>query len=212
LVAGGSKDSQYLDDIWMFDGTTWQQRAAHAGFGLRPSGPMFAAADHLYLFVEDELWRSDDGGQHWSRISDAPFGEVITHATCGVGLGDKLVVVSADPPHGTGSHPSTRVWSSADLGKTWQEHLLAESPHSPFVTLNGGAGQCGVSNGRLFLAGSARGWWYSVVTLASSSDLDHWDFQPRSNAFLDADPIAGAVFMDGRLRLAYGARLFTSQP
>lgn len=213
FVVGGRKGNVLLDDVWMFDGSTWQQRAATA-FGARMTGPMISADGHLFIFLDDyaEVWRSDNGGQTWSLVSMAPFGDLITIPTCGVAMGDKLVVVSADPAYGTGSHPYTRVWSSADVGKTWQEHLLAESPESPLMTLNGGAGQCAVQDGRLFVAGSGRGWAASVVTVASTTDLDHWDFQPRSNAFLDADPVAGAAFMDGRLHLVYGTRLFTSQP
>jgi hypothetical protein len=220
-VVGGASGTDMLADVWEFDGNAWQLQASQAPFGPRRAGLLFAAGGHLFLHGGDDaqqsfsdLWRSDDRGRTWTRVSEAPFGtEVITNPTCGAALGEVPVMVTADPPYGTGSHPYTRVWSSPDAGATWQEHTLAEAPGSPFSTLNGaGYGQCAVSGGRLFVAGSSIGWWNTVVDIASSADLDHWDYQPRSNAFLQAPALPGAVILDGRLHLAYGTTLYTSQP
>lgn len=219
-VIGGEGDTGLLDDVWVFDGTAWQQQAAHAGFGPRRPALVFAAAGFLFLYGDSQqgltdLWRSADGGRYWTKVADKPFddpdGVPPLDTNCGGLLNGVPVIVTSRHVHGTGQHPYTQVWSSPDAGATWQLHLLAESPNSPFMTLNGGGRQCAVNNGRFFVTGSM-GLWGDVVDVASSADLDHWDYQPRSNAFLSESPLPGAVFLNGRLHLGYGKTLYTSQP
>jgi hypothetical protein len=210
-VMGGSHDGDGFDDVWMFDGSTWQQRAAHVPFSTLDLQLMFAASGHLFVQIYGSLWRSDDGGQNWAKVAEIPFGDNVSTPTCGVEFGNKAVVVTAGDAFGTGNNPQTRIWSSDDAGVTWHEHTVAGMTGSPVTTLNGGVGQCAVQDGRLFVAGNGH-WWHSVATMASTADLDHWDFQPRSNAFIEGTPLRGAVFQNGRLHVIYSNKLYTSQP
>jgi hypothetical protein len=220
-VAGGSNGTGLLDDVWSFDGSTWLQAAAHAPFGPRRASLLFTAGGHLFLFggldatnaTLQDLWRSDDGALTWTKVSDAAYGNqtFVWATTCGGDLGGMPVLITGDLPFGTGSHPLTQVWSSVDGNAPWFEHTLAEADGSPASTLDGGGGQCATLGGRLVVAGST-GWWNTVVDIASTSDLDHWAFQPRSDGFLDGVPLPGAAVLDGRLHLVYGNTLYTSQP
>ena len=111
--------------------------------------------------------------------------------------------------YGTGSHPGALVWSSDDGGVTWSDHTPAST--SPFFSLNGGARQCAVLNGALVVVGSG-GWWNTVVDVVSTGDIDHWAYQRRSDAFLTDVPVPGAAVLGGQLHLAFGSKLFTTQP
>jgi hypothetical protein len=211
VMGGGGGDGDRFDDVWMFDGSTWQQRTAHVPFDTLDLQLMFSASGHLFVQIYGSLWRSDDDGQSWAKVAEMPFGDNVTTPTCGVEFGNKAVVVTAGDAYGTGINPETKIWSSDDAGVTWQEHTMAGMTGSPVTTLNGGVGQCAVKDGRLFVVGNGH-WWSSVATIASTADLDHWDFQPRSSAFLEGTPLPGAVFQNGRLHVAYSDKLYTSQP
>lgn len=212
-LMGGSRDGVSFDDVWMYDGATWQQRTAHVPFEAASLQVLFAASGHLFAHIDGSLWRSDDGGQSWAKVAQAPFHDDTNAATatCGVELGGKVVVLTAGGAGGTGRNLETRVWSSDDGGVSWQEHTSAGMDDSPATTLSGGVGQCAVKDGRLFVAGNPY-LWSTIATIASTADLDHWDFQPRSDAFIEETPRQGAVFQNGRLHLVYGNKLYTSQP
>jgi hypothetical protein len=221
FVVGGASGTAMLDDVWVYDGTGWQQAAAHAPFGARRFGLLFTAGGHLFLFggidadaaSHSDLWRSDDAGRNWIQVSDAVFGNPspVPFPNCAGELGGMPVIVTRDPSFGTGSHPSSRVWHSVDGGAPWYEHTLAEADDSPFASLNGGNGQCASMGGRLIVLGSGD-WWNTVVDVTSTTDLDHWDFQPRSDAFNGILPVPGAAVLDGRLHVVFGNTLYATQP
>ncbi len=215
-IAGGRNGTRLLDEVWAFDGTDWRQVAAHGAFGPRENALLFVAGGHLFLSGGQsatlglfDLWRSDDGGQTWTQVT-WPGAQAIRNfsATCGAGLAGNVVIVGSTFNFGTGSHPDSSLWSSADGGMTWSERTPPSS--SPFYSLNGGARQCVSSNGTLHVIGSG-GWWNTVVDVVSTRDIDHWDFQPRSEAFMTDVPVPGAAMLDGQLHLAFGSMLYTSQ-
>lgn len=216
-VAGGRNAAGLLDEVWTFDGTDWQQVAAHAAFGPRQGAQLFSAGGRLFLSGGQsdtanffDLWRSDDGGQTWIQVT-WPGGDALPPAslTCGAQVGASVVMVGSVFNYGTGSHPGSIVWSSDDGGVTWSDRTPAST--SPFFSLNGGARQCAVLNEALVVVGSG-GWWNTVVDVVSTGDIDRWAYQPRSDAFLADVPVPGAAVLGGHLHLAFGSKLFTTQP
>lgn len=216
-VAGGRNAAGLLDEVWTFDGSDWQQVAAHAAFGPRENAQLFSAGGRLFLFGGQsastnffDLWRSDDGGQTWIQVTWPGANALPAPSlTCGAQVGTSVVMVGSVANYGTGSHPASIVWSSDNGGVTWSDRTPGST--SPFFSLNGGARQCAVLNGALVVVGSG-GWWNTVVDVVSTSDIDHWTYQPRSDAFLTDAPVPGAAVLGGQLHVAFGSKLFTTHP
>jgi Carboxypeptidase regulatory-like domain/Photosynthesis system II assembly factor YCF48/Putative zinc-finger len=59
------------------------------------------------------LYHSQDGGNHWTRITPASNGAALT--------GDILTLEFPDSQHGRLSTSTSEVWTTADAGQTWQK-------------------------------------------------------------------------------------------
>ena len=217
VVAGGLGAGGLLGDVWVFDGSAWNQATASAGFGARQSAVLFFSGGHLLLVGGDDdvsthtdVWRSEDLGASWTQVSADAYGETIPpRATCGADLGGRPVIVSSAFVYGTGTHPGTEIWSSDDGGGSWQR--ATPPAGSPLDAADGGSGQCYSAGGQLFVLG-IDGSWGTVRAMVSSADLMAWYFQPRAEAFLGSDPIPGTSVLAGRLYAAFGATVFVTTP
>ena len=140
-------------------GRTWVQlknglpdKIVQANLAIAPSSPRTLLAV-VKARTNSQLFRSDDGGESWSRITDDP------RAAAGIGGGD-LPVVRFDPKNRDIVYSSSVVcWKSTDGGKTWTgwrgapggddyqniwinpvdpDIILLGSDQGAIVTLNGG--------------------------------------------------------------------------
>jgi hypothetical protein len=174
-VSGGTANDVAMDDLWAWDGTAWQELAAHTPFP--GATPLFASAGHLYA-VNGGVWRSDDQGVTWSQVApqvwDAGTSPTLALA-CGTDFNGAPIVLAQDSAPPTGQPPAVRAWTSADAGVTWTEHVLPTT--GPFETV-GGLWQCASAGGRLFL-GSYGTFTDARMTVVGSPDLDHWEYEPR---------------------------------
>src|SRR5688500_1847749 len=93
---------------------------------------------NTYYFgsVGGGVWKTTDGGESWSAVSDGYFGGAIGAVAVSesdpnvvyVGTGEKTV--RGNVSHGDG------MWKSSDAGKTWKHVGLGDSRHIPRVRVH----------------------------------------------------------------------------
>ncbi|MEZ4699899.1 MAG: glycosyl hydrolase [Rhodothermales bacterium] len=92
----------------------------------------------LFYFgsVGGGVWRTQDGGQSWSNISDGYFGGSIGAVAVSdwdpnvIYAGGGEVTVRGNVSHGHG------MWKSTDAGKTWTDAGLKDSYHIPRIRIH----------------------------------------------------------------------------
>jgi hypothetical protein len=189
IVAGGSKSTDQLNDVWISEnGATWQQRTASAPWRRRDGLWMNAFNDKLWVFGGswtskgfsignyhtfsvrqlDDIWNSTDGIA-WSKVlTHSPWGERSGMQV--VAFKDRLWIVGGTS---TGTLNGD-LWSSAD-GVKWNCEL-ANAPWGPresHVTV--------VFDQKLYVIGGMDGNWKIYEDVWVTDDGTNWR-QPVSKA------------------------------
>lgn len=125
----------------------WPERCWSGAVALSSGGIVLLGGSGSGSSVLSDVWRSKDGGTHWTQLFDAaPW-----PARCGhgfVALPDDAMVLAG----GAGADGSLMndVWRSSDGGSTW-EQLLVVSPWPPRVDL----GAVALPDGAMLLLGGS---------------------------------------------------------
>lgn len=91
--------------------------AAPASLGSATVGVLAAASASTLLVSSDSLYRSTDGGRHWSRPGHAPAGaSYLGFQTAEVGR--------AVGPAASGQLGSATVWTTTDAGQNWTSYTF----------------------------------------------------------------------------------------
>lgn len=188
--SGTAGTEQFVNDVWKFDGSTWQLMAAAAPFAARQTAVLIKLSGSLYVAggkngtgALRDIWRSDDEGSTWAQLSATVPTEVGV-PTCAVAWRQRLVLIG------------DKITSSAD-GESWTVH---EVPARRFPK---GSVQCAVWNDRLFVT-PATSYSNYDPRIMSTDDLQTWqiehDFVPGSSF-----PAPGMVALEGRLLVVSGS-------
>lgn len=183
-----------VNDVWKFDGSSWQSRTEAAPYQNRIGQAMAVYGGALFVISGanpfghqlpfGDVWKSADEGATWQQISQPFAGK---GAVCAVQFQQQLTVITTD----------AAVFQSAD-GVSWNSRAApADSPlrmvasHGPLGT----PGNCTVGNGRIYVIDNGR--------VISSADLVHWAAEPQVPAVGTADMIGDIA--------AFGNRLYVVQ-
>ncbi len=122
LVLGGfdGEGAYDLNDVWSYDGRTWEKITEHAGWSGRDGHTAVVNNDDIFVLggtddpfqCKSDVWQSSDGGQSWIELKrDAPWPQRWQHGAC---RHDSRLFLSG----GWGDKYLNDVWYSRD-GFNW---------------------------------------------------------------------------------------------
>ena len=138
LILGGfdGEGAFDLNDVWSYDGNSWELVTEHAGWSGRDGHSAVLFKSSIYVLggtddpynCKNDVWRSDNGGYQWQQITAcAPWPERWQHAAC-VHNGHIYII------GGWGEWYLNDIWSSSD-GMNWTCEC-AEAPWKPRMFLS----------------------------------------------------------------------------
>ena len=137
LLGGFDGEAAFdLNDVWSYDGHSWQMVTDHAGWSGRDGHCAVVFKGSIFVMggTDDpynckcDVWRSDNGGLTWLQICPyAPWPERWQHAAC---VHDGRIYVIG----GWGDRYLNDVWASSD-GINWTQEC-ANAPWKPRMFLS----------------------------------------------------------------------------
>ena len=137
LLGGFDGEAAFdLNDVWSYDGQSWQMVTDHAGWSGRDGHCAVVFKGSIFVMggTDDpynckcDVWRSDNGGSTWLQICPyAPWPERWQHAAC---VHDGRIYVIG----GWGDRYLNDVWASSD-GINWTQEC-ANAPWKPRMFLS----------------------------------------------------------------------------
>lgn len=207
IVAGGYNDTTMKNDVWSSDdmGVTWNLVTDEADWSARQNFTLVALQDDSIVLIggyditdtyKNDVWRSTDGGENWTRLTASAGFAARQFHTCVVMQDNSLVVAGGMISDET---KKSDVWRSTNNGASWTEQTSSaewdpRSEHTCIVAADGSL---------VLAAGMGDEDWFGDVWRSTNSGAN-WTLKTDTPGWNERKSISSFLLTNDDIVIALG--------